>query len=139
MTDAEKTPRAIDLWILDLALTAVSFLLAYRARVLFSVPGRQILPFEAYAPSLAVIAPTWAIVLPLFGVYSKQPSLRRLGAAVAAAWLAAIAAEFVLMKTEVFIYWTSSRVMQLFTLVINFCLLASYRLLLLRKESGRWL
>ena len=58
----------MNLWVLDLALTAVSFLLAYYTRNLFDVEGHTLMEFGVYLWILAIILPTWAILLPVSGV-----------------------------------------------------------------------
>jgi hypothetical protein len=133
-----QTARPFDLWLLDLVLTAVSFLVAYRARVLIPLTGHTIMPFAVYAPSLAVAIPIWAVTLPLFRVYSNLTAplpdqMRRLGVAVLFAWVATLVAESLLIRMQLFGNWGSSRLILLFTLVIDCGLLASCRFLLLRR------
>ena len=64
MVDQRKRILAVSLWTLDLALTATSFFLAYRIRLLFYIEGHSVLPVQKYLWLLAVILPTWAILLP---------------------------------------------------------------------------
>src|SRR5262245_51141426 len=90
--DRGRTNRAVDLWLLDLALTVLSFYLAYRLRALFDVQGHTVMPVDVYLPLLLIILPVWAVVLPMFRVYSasmREPLdvVWRTTKAVAIAWL----------------------------------------------------
>jgi hypothetical protein len=132
MADQRKQV-AVNLWLLDLVLTTVSFFLAYRVRLLFQLQGHTVMPIEVYLPSLAIILPLWAIVLLLFRVYSDRDSqprdqILRLAKAVILAW-------FIAAVTQLFIYRTASnRLILGLTLLINLFLLTSYRVLLLRRQ-----
>ena len=74
MIDQRKRIFAASQWITDLALTTASFFLAYRFRLLFEVEGHTLMSFRIYLWILAIILPTWAILLPAFQVYS-EPTL----------------------------------------------------------------
>jgi exopolysaccharide biosynthesis polyprenyl glycosylphosphotransferase len=131
MIDQRKKIFAFNVWLLDLVLTAASFLLAYRFRSLFELEGHTVMPFQIYLWLLAIILPTWAVLLPLFGVYS-DPGLRplqhiiRLSKAIGFAWLVTLAVQFFLNQDQ------SNRLIVLFTLFINYLLLVSYRIILLK-------
>jgi len=138
MTDQRRRVRAIDLWLLDLALTAASFFFAYHLRVMFQVRGRTVMPFEVYAPSLVIIVLVWAIVLPVFRVYSSRVQdsrepLWQLTKALPVAWIVSVIAEAISIRSAYLPNWGSSKALLVFTLVINYFLLISYRLLLLRR------
>src|SRR5262245_2843056 len=131
MIDQRKRIFAINLWLLDLVFTAASFLLAYRFRSLFELEGHTVMPFQIYIWLLAIILPTWAILLPAFHVYS-EPTLRpltqivRVSKAIGFAWLVMLAVQFFVDQDR------TNRLIVLFTLVINYLLLVSYRLVLFR-------
>src|SRR6185436_8531267 len=126
MIDQRKRIFAVSLWLLDLLLTMVSFFFAYRLRLLVSIPGYTVMSVQVYLWLLVIILPTWAIILPLFRVYS-EPAMRpldqvlRLTKAIVFAWLVVAALQFFTDKDA------SSRLMIFFTLGINYCLLISYR------------
>ena len=134
MIDQRKRIFAVSLWLLDLLLTMISFFLAYRLRLLFPIPGYTVMKVQIYLWLLAVILPTWAIILPLFQVYS-EPAMRpldqvlRLTKAIVFAWLVVTALVFLTDKDA------SSRLMFFFILGINYCLLISYRVLLLKLKK----
>src|SRR5262245_31880047 len=136
MIDQRKRIFAFNVWLFDLLLTAASFLLAYRFRLLFELAGHTVMPVQIYLWLLAIILPTWAILLPLFGVYSELslPPLGhiiRLSKAIGFAWLVMAALQFFIKDDA------SNRFIVLFTLVINYILLVTYRLILLRiKKHG---
>jgi hypothetical protein len=130
--------RALDLWLLDLALTVLSFFAAYELRVLLDLRGHAVMPIDVYLPALTVVVPAWAIVLPLFGVYSvgamKAPEfLWPLSKAIGIAWLIAVAGQFAIERLHVFAYAGASRLVLVFMLAIDLFLLAAYRLLLIRR------
>ena len=89
---------------------------------------------QVYLWLLVIILPTWAIILPLFRVYS-EPAMRpfdqilRLTKAIVFAWLVVTALVFLTDKDA------SSRLMFFFTLGINYFLLISYRVLLLKLKK----
>jgi exopolysaccharide biosynthesis polyprenyl glycosylphosphotransferase len=131
MIDQRKRIFAFNVWLLDLVLTAASFLLAYRFRSLFELEGHTVMPVQIYLWLLAIILPTWAVLLPLFGVYS-EPALRplyqilRLSKAIGFAWLVMLAVQFFVNQDQ------SNRLIVLFTLVLNYLLLVSYRVILFK-------
>jgi len=134
MIDQRKRIFAVSLWLVDLLLTLISFFLAYRLRLLINVPDHPVMKVQVYLWLLSVILPTWAVVLPLFRVYS-EPAMRpldqilRLTKGIVFAWLVAATLQFLVDKDA------SSRLMLFITLAINYCLLISYRLLLLRLKK----
>ena len=83
---------------------------------------------------LYIIVPTWAAILPLFRVYS-EPAMRpfdqilRLTKAIVFAWLVVVALVLFTDKDA------TSRLMFFFTLGINYFLLISYRVLLLKLKK----
>ena len=94
------------------------------------------MPIQIYLWLLAIILPTWAVLLPLFGVYSEPvlPPSRQivhLSKAIGFAWLVMAALQFFVNQDA------SNRLIVLFTLVINYILLVSYRIVLFRiKRHG---
>src|SRR2546425_6284803 len=92
MIGQRKSIFAVNLWLADLALTTVSFFLAYRFRSLFELSGHIVMPIQTYFWHIAIILPTWALLLPLFSVYSEPtlPPLNQIGRlskAIGFAWL----------------------------------------------------
>src|SRR2546426_11071026 len=91
MIDQRKKIFAVKLWILDLLLTTASFFLAYSVRssdfierilrLFFELEGHVVMPVRIYLWILAIIIPTWAVLLPLFRIYSEPtlPSLTQIG------------------------------------------------------------
>ena len=136
MIDQRKRIFAVNLWLFDLALTTASFFLAYGFRLLFELAGHTVMPIQIYLWLLAIILPTWAVLLPLFGVYSEPvlpPSAQivHLSKAIGFAWLVMAALQFFVNQDA------SNRLIVLFTLVINYILLVSYRIVLFRlKRHG---
>ncbi len=137
MIHQRKRIFAVNLWLLDLALTAASFFLAYRIRLLFELEGHLLMPVQVYLWLLAIILPTWAMLLPLFRVYSAPTSSRaeqvlRLSKAILCAWLVMATIQFFVNQDA------SSRSIVLLTLVINYILLISYRAVLfkIKKHSA---
>src|SRR3989454_6738664 len=136
MIDQRKRIFAVNLWLTDLALTTASFFLAYRFRSLFELQGHTVMPVQTYFWHLAIILPTWALLLPLFSVYSEPtlPPLNQIGRlskAIGFAWLlVAVLISFVNPDA-------SNRIVVLSTLVINYIFLVSYRVVLIkvRKHS----
>jgi exopolysaccharide biosynthesis polyprenyl glycosylphosphotransferase len=131
MIDQRKRIFAFNVWLLDLVLTAASFLLAYRFRALFELEGHTVMPVQIYLWLLAIILPTWAVLLPLFRVYSEPglgplQQILRLSKAIGFAWLVMLAVQFFLNQDQ------SNRLIVLFTLVINYLLLVSYRVILFK-------
>jgi exopolysaccharide biosynthesis polyprenyl glycosylphosphotransferase len=131
MIDQRKRIFAVNLWLTDLALTTASFFLAYRFRLLFELKGHIVMPIQVYFWLLAVILPTWAFLLPLFAVYSEPTlppltQISRLSKAIGSAWLVmAVLISFVNPDA-------SNRIILLLTLVINYILLVSYRVVLMK-------
>ena len=118
-------------WLVDLFLTAASFLLAYNIRSLFRLEGHTVMELGVYLWILAIILPTWAVLLPAFRVYTEPsgPSANhiiRLSKAIAFAGLV-MAAILSFVKND-----QQNRTMVLLTLVVNYFLLVSYRLVLFR-------
>src|SRR5262249_53619346 len=138
MIDQRKRIFAFNLWCVDLALTTASFYLAYRLRLLVDLKGYTVLPLREYLWLLAVILPVWAIMLPLFRVYSDLTSppldqILRLTKGIFFAWLTLLAAQFFVTR-DVF---ARHRLIAVFTLVVNYFLLVAYRLVLIRlKKHG---
>jgi exopolysaccharide biosynthesis polyprenyl glycosylphosphotransferase len=133
MIDQRKRIFAVGLWVVDLGLTTISFFLAYRFRLLFELEGHTVMPVRVYLWLLAIILPTWGLVLPLFRVYAElsMPTLnqvRRLTKAIGFAWLATAAVQFFVGDDS------SNRAIVALTLVINLILLVSYRVFLLRLK-----
>jgi exopolysaccharide biosynthesis polyprenyl glycosylphosphotransferase len=138
MIDQRKRIFAVNLWSVDLALTTASFYLAYRLRLLVDLQGYTVLPLREYLWLLAVILPVWAVMLPLFRVYSDLTAstldqILRLTKGIFFAWLTLLAAQFFVTK-DVF---DRHRLIAVFTLVVNYFLLVAYRLVIIRlKKHG---
>jgi exopolysaccharide biosynthesis polyprenyl glycosylphosphotransferase len=142
MIAQRKRIFAVNLWFLDLVLTAASFYLAYYLRLLVAVlgylPNNTVLAFWEYRWLLAIILPIWAIVLPLLRVYSALTSspveqIIRLTKGIFFAWITLLAAQFFVSNDE----FDRHRLIAVFTLVINYFFLVSYRLVLFRlKKHG---
>src|SRR5215475_6631800 len=122
MIDQRKRIFAVKLWVFDLILTTASFFLAYWIRSLFELEGHTFMPVQIYLWLLAIILPTWALLLPLSGVYS-EPTLAplsqiwRVSKAILWAW-------FVLAALILFVNPDrSNRLVLMFTLAINYILL----------------
>jgi exopolysaccharide biosynthesis polyprenyl glycosylphosphotransferase len=136
MIDQRKRIFAVNLWILDLVLTTASFLLAYYVRNRFDVRGHIVMEVRVYLWILAVMLPIWAVLLPVFRVYSEpsepvRRQLLRLSKAIGFAWLVMAAVLSFVHRDE------TNRIMVLMTLGINYGLLVSYRLIILRfKKHG---
>jgi exopolysaccharide biosynthesis polyprenyl glycosylphosphotransferase len=131
MIDQRKRIFAVNLWLTDLALTTASFFLAYRFRSLFELKGHTVMPVQVYFWLLAIILPTWAFLLPLFRVYSEPTlppltQIGRLSKAIGFAWL--LVAVFISFVNPD----ASNRIVVLFTLVINYIFLVSYRVILMK-------
>jgi len=136
MIDQRKRIFAFNLWVLDLVLTAASFLLAYYTRNFFELAGHTLMEVGVYLWILAIMLPTWAILLPLFGVYSEpslplRHQLLTLSKAIGFAWLVMAAVLSFVHRDD------TSRLVVGLTLGINCALLTSYRFLLIRfKKHG---
>ena len=126
MIDQRKRIFAVKLWAFDLILTTASFFLAYWFRSLFDLEGRTLMALPVYLWLLAIILPTWALLLPLFRVYS-EPTLApldqiwRLSKAILWAWFV-VAALILFVNPD-----QSNRLVLAFTLAMNYILLVSYR------------
>jgi exopolysaccharide biosynthesis polyprenyl glycosylphosphotransferase len=140
MIDQRKRIFAVKVWCLDLLLTAASFFLAYRLRELVAVlgylQGYTVLGLSEYLWLLAIILPIWAIVLPLLRVYSEPMSLPtkqiiRLTKGIFFAWITLLAAQFFATDDA----FDRHRFIAVFTLVINYFFLVSYRLVLFRLKK----
>jgi exopolysaccharide biosynthesis polyprenyl glycosylphosphotransferase len=134
MIDQRKRIFAVRLWIFDLLLTTASFFLSYAVRLSFEVEGRVVMPVSVYLPTLAIIIPTWAAVLPLFGVYSEstissQEQIVRLFKAIGLAWLVTAALQSFVNPDA------SNRLILVFTLIVDYALLFSYRLIFSRMKK----
>src|SRR5947209_4873128 len=131
MINQRKRIFAVNLWLTDLALTTASFFLAYRFRLLFEVKGHTVMPLPTYFWLLAITLPTWALLLPLCRVYSEptMPALTQIGRlskAIGSAWvLVAVLISFVNPDA-------SNRIVVLLMLVLNYILLVSYRIVLMK-------
>jgi exopolysaccharide biosynthesis polyprenyl glycosylphosphotransferase len=131
MIDQRKRIFAVNLWLTDLVLTTASFFLAYRFRLLFDLKGHTVMPIQVYFWLLAIILPTWALLLPLFRVYSEPTlppltQIGRLSKAIGFAWLVvAVLISFVNPDA-------SNRIVVLLMLVVNYILLVSYRVVLMK-------
>jgi exopolysaccharide biosynthesis polyprenyl glycosylphosphotransferase len=134
MIDQRKRIFAVNLWLFDLGLTTVSFFLAYRFRSFFELEGHTVMPVQIYLWLLAIILPTWAVVLPLFRVYSEPmlaplSQIARLSKAIFSAWLLMAVLIFFVNPDR------SNRIILMFTLVINYILLVSYRVVLMKTTK----
>ena len=136
MIDQRKRIFAVNIWLMDLTLTAASFFLAYALRLQLDVEGHTVMAIRFYVWLLLIILPIWAILLPLFRVYSELtlPPLHqilRLTQAIAFAWLIT-ASTLYFLKPD-----APARLIVFFTLVLNYILLVSYRVVLLRLKKHR--
>ncbi len=134
MIDQRKRIFAVNSWILDLLLTTASFLLSYHIRNLFVLKGHPVMDVGVYLWILAIILPTWAVLLPVFRVYS-EPSrpivgqIAQLSKAIAFAWLVTAAMLSFIHNAG------QNRAMLFLTLGINYVFLVSYRLAIFRFEK----
>jgi exopolysaccharide biosynthesis polyprenyl glycosylphosphotransferase len=130
MIDQKKRIFARVLWVFDLTLTTASFFLAYGLRSLFEVKDHTLMALQLYLWLLAIILPTWALLLPLFRVYSEPTlvptQITRLLKAIA--WSMVVVVVLVTFVSPE----TNNRFILIFTLAINCILLVSYRLILKR-------
>jgi exopolysaccharide biosynthesis polyprenyl glycosylphosphotransferase len=142
MIDQRKRIFAVNLWLLDLVLTAASFFVAYLLRWLVAalefLPGYTVLPLREYLWLLAIILPVWAVVLPVSQVYSEltlppPKQILRLSKGILFAWVTLVAVQFFAIDDE----FDRHRLIAGFTLVFNYFFLVAYRLLLFRlKKHG---
>ncbi|HEY2381514.1 MAG TPA: sugar transferase [Terriglobia bacterium] len=131
MIDQRKRIFAVNLWIFDLVLTTASFFLAYRVRLLFALEGHVLMPVRVYLWLLAIILPTWAFLLPVFRVYSEPTlaplsQIKRLSKGILGAWFV-VAAMVSFVKPD-----ASNRIILMVTLAINYILLVTYRVVLMK-------
>ena len=134
MIQQRKKVLAFNLLLIDLALSAGSFFLAYGARSSFELEGHTVMPMGIYLWLLWLILPIWAVLLPAFGVYSARflslrDQLLQLSKAIGLAWIVAAALLFFFGQEA------TSRLIAVFTLVINYALLVSYRVVLFALRS----
>jgi lipopolysaccharide/colanic/teichoic acid biosynthesis glycosyltransferase len=131
MIDQRKRIFAVNLWAADLLLTTASFFLAYGFRSLFELEGHTLMSVRVYLWLLAIILPTWALLLPLFRVYAELtlPSLTQIGRLSRAIGFAGLVMAAAISFTAPEF---SNRFIVLFTLVIDYILLVSYRIVLLK-------
>ena len=138
MIDQRKRIFAVNLWLIDLALTTASFYVAYRLRLLVELKGYTVLGFREYLWLLAIILPVWAIMFPLFRVYadltaSPLDQIIRLTKGIFFGWLTLLATQFFVTEDA----FSRHRLIALFFLVVNYLLLVAYRLVLIRlKKHG---
>ena len=138
MIDQRKRIFAVNLWLVDLFLTTASFYLAYRLRQLIDLKGYTVLPLPEYLWLLWIILPVWAVMLPLFGVYSELTTspldqVYRLTKGIFFAWLTLLATQFFVSRNA----FDRHRLIAVFTLAINYFLLVAYRMFLIRfKKHG---
>ena len=133
MIDQRKRIFAVILWVSDLSLTTASFFLAYSLRSLFVLNDHLLMSVQVYLWLLAIILPTWALLLPLFRVYSEPTlaptQIARLLKAIVGALLV-VTALVTFVNPE-----TNNRFILIFTLVIDCILLVSYRVILKRSTK----
>src|SRR5499426_781484 len=136
MIDQRKRIFAVNLWICDLLLTTASFFLAYEFRSsvsveqilasLFQLGEHTVMPVRVYLWHLAVILPTWALLLPLFRVYSEPtlPPLTQIGRLSKSIGFAGLvmAAAISFVRPD-----SSNRAIVIAMLVTDYILLVSYR------------
>src|SRR5262249_37516696 len=132
--DQRKRIFAVNIWLLDLTLTSASFFLAYGLRFAIELEGHTVMAVRVYVWLLAIILPIWTILLPLFRVYSELTlppldQILRLTKAVGVAWLI-LAATLYFLRPD-----APARGIVFFTLIINYILLVSYRVVLLRLKK----
>ena len=131
MIDQRKKIFAVNLWIFDLLLTTFSFFLAYIVRSLIELEGHTVMPVRVYLWLLAIILPTWALLLPLFRVYSEPTlppltQILRLSKAIGFAGLV-MAAAISFVRPD-----SSNRAIVIAMLVSDYILLVSYRVVLMK-------
>jgi exopolysaccharide biosynthesis polyprenyl glycosylphosphotransferase len=138
MIDQRRRIFAVKLWLLDLALTAASFFLAYRVRKWVQIEGYTVLSIPEYLWLLAIILPTWAVLLPLFRVYSEVmlppiEQIIRLTKAIFVAGLLIAALQFFITQDTA----SRHRLLAVLTVGINYVLLVTCRLAMIRlKKHG---
>jgi exopolysaccharide biosynthesis polyprenyl glycosylphosphotransferase len=145
MINQRKRIFAVNLWIWDLLLTTASFFLAYSLRSsvvegilrsLFQLEGHPVMPIRVYLWHLVIILPTWALLLPLFRVYSEPtlPPLTQIGRLSKAVGLAGL-----IMATAISFIGpdASNRVIVGLTLTIDYIFLVSYRVIFMKVTKHR--
>ena len=137
MIEQRQKIVALNLFLADLGLTGASFFLAYVLRASFEIEGSTVMPVGVYIWMLALILPIWAVLLPAFRVYSSRflqlkDQLVQLSKAIGLAWVVMVAVLFLLNHEA------TSRLIALFTLVINYGVLVSYRLVLYALRGWNW-
>jgi hypothetical protein len=144
MINQRKKIFAVNLWICDLLLTTASFFLAYALRssefveqvlrTFLTLEQHTLMPVRVYLWHLAIILPTWALLMPAFRLYSEpaQPPWRhvtRLSKAIGFAGLV-MAAAISFVGPD-----ASNRFIVAATLVINYFFLISYRLVWMKVSK----
>ena len=134
MIRQRKQVFAFNLLLMDVALTAGSFFLAFGVRSVFELEGHTVMPIGVYLWLLWLILPIWTLLLPAFGVYSArflhlQDQIVQLSKAIGLAWIFVAALLFFFDSEE------TSRLLALFMLFINYTLLVSYRVLVFTARS----
>src|SRR5207245_7721826 len=115
-------------------LTTPSFLLSSHIRTFFALKGHLVMEVGVYLWILAIILPTWAVLLPALHVYS-EPSrpitqqIAQLSKAILFAWLVTAAILSFINRAG------QNRTMVFLTLGINYVLLVSYRLVIFRFQK----
>jgi exopolysaccharide biosynthesis polyprenyl glycosylphosphotransferase len=130
---------SISLLVIDLVLSAVSFLVAYRLRQFFTIDGSIVMPISVYTWLLWLMLPIWGLLLPAFGVYSRgnltlREQLIRITKAVGLAWGVMVALLYFADPEA------TSRGVAALTLAVNYPALVSYRFFLFaaRKRQHAW-
>jgi hypothetical protein len=129
-----KTLLGFNLWLFDLVLTAISFVVAYRLRSLLTIQNHPLLPITDYLWLLTVLAPALAVLLPLFLVYQTPDGpvwqqIVRLSKGFGVGSLLLFVIPFLRSS------YLSNRTLLALMLVIDFSLLVSYRLIALRGNT----
>jgi exopolysaccharide biosynthesis polyprenyl glycosylphosphotransferase len=137
MIDQRRRIFAVKMWLLDLALTTASFFLAYFLRRGIYLEGRSVLPVQDYLWLLAIILPTWALLLPLFRVYSELmlPPLEqiiRLTKAILFAGSIFLALQFFISEEP----GSRHRLIAALTIGISYLLLVFSRLVRIKKHGS---
>ena len=145
MINQRKRIFAVNLWLSDLLLTVASFFFAYNLRSsdflesilrLLQMEKHTVMPVGVYLWHLVIILPTWALLLPLFRVYSEPtlPPLTQIGRVSKAIGFAGLvmAAAISFVGPD-----SSNRMIVGFTLVIDYVFLVSYRIVLMKLTKFR--
>jgi exopolysaccharide biosynthesis polyprenyl glycosylphosphotransferase len=137
MIDQRRRIFAVKLWLLDLSLTTASFFLAYFLRLGIHLEGRTVLPVREYLWLLGIILPTWALLLPLFRVYSElmlpaREHVLRLTKAIGLAGAVFLALQFFISEDV----GSRHRFIAALTIGISYILLVASRLLRLKKHGS---